>query len=170
MRGLNCIFLVGGLMVSGVSCKTRRPLVEIEESVKKSDSSRLSSSPISATQAVLRITSLSLPIGSAPYSRVSITLIPKLKSEQIDPNNPIGKIEFANYEMRSEKPILAGVTYEIIVTTYLDNKAIYSNTGCKNAKQFTSKAGLNNFTVPMCSINDVPSTDEGEPIGTSSDD
>ncbi len=171
MRGLNCILIVTALVASGVSCKTRRPMVEIEESVPSSSGSLKGSEPTSDTLTTLRIVRLSYPLNPKRVNRILVELRPTTT-----PALSAGKITRNNYDTDDKIPVVAGRTYELTVTAFTDDNIIYTSAKCTGSKEFTAKAGVNSYTVPVCEApenfqsTNRPQTDEGEHIGSSADD
>ncbi|MBC7532107.1 MAG: hypothetical protein H7318_11045 [Oligoflexus sp.] len=128
------------------ACKSTRPTVEIQERgytpiAVTGATNPVTSSPVDdSPTTTLKVGASSLPTGAKEYTRISLTLAVE---------GSIAK-EIENYALNDLVPLEPYKTYTLTMRFYTAGVLIYSNEFCKSSKDFKSKVGPNNYTVPLC--------------------
>ncbi len=142
MRALNQLAKIFAFLVLLSACKTQRPTVDIGDTIYADDTTLKSMEEPGSVRSTLKVSALSFPPGALSYTRVSI----RLESSETK------ALEIPNYTLKTEVPVKVGVKYALTVVVYKGGHPIYSNEYCQNSNRFTSRAGSNNYTVPMCLV------------------
>lgn len=124
----------------GFTCKTQRPVVEIEEQITNEGTTLKAPPEAGEGKATLKISALSMPVDPESYTRISVLLKTKGMTD----------ISIANYALKSEIPIRSNRKYGLTVVTFQSGQPIYSSEYCHISNHFTSRTGTNNYTVPVC--------------------
>jgi hypothetical protein len=161
MRARRATCILSSLLVAGLSCKTRRPVVDLEDAGTNSDQDQRPSSA-----AYVKVDSFNLPLDPKPYTRVSLHLIPQGKPGSDGFTSPAETIAIENYKLGSSHEIEETVRYEMIVSAYQNGHKVYSNIYCKKSRFFTARLGPNTFTTPLCDVPAGTDADEGRKTGT----
>lgn len=140
------------------SCKTTRPTVEISDKPYTPTAVAGPTNPRSTTvddlpASHLKVGALIFPPDAKPYTRISLTLAVE---------GAVSKV-IENYSLNDLVALKPYKTYTLTVRVYAAGILIYSNVTCTTGKDFKSKIGLNNYTVPLCAARAEGGIEENVP-------